>query len=320
VKIGDRPQFSAGRKIEVCPRFFGRLRRAILLSFLLFAGAVHAAFSGAIVDAAFVAKAMARGAILWDVRSAEQYRTGHLPGAVNIDHVSGALLDEKTQLFLPIEKIAARLGGAGIDLTREIVVYGNAGSAYPYFAEFALDYFGARKVNVFHDGIEGWKAAKRPVSTVDVARRPLKVRPFANPSMLVTTSEVISRAESPDVQFVDVRRLGEFNGDEAETLRGGHIPGAVHIPYNEQLADPDAPRRLMAKETTDASGMKLKKVSELRKLYAGLDRRKETIVYCHTGIRAAMTAAVLTRLGFRSVRLYHASWFHYGNEPEAPVE
>ena len=125
---------------------------------------------------------------------------------------------------------------------------------------------------------------------------------------------------NPGVQFVDVCRLGEFNGDESETLHGGHIPGAVHIPYNEQLVDPDAPRKIMAKETKDASGMALKARAALRKLYAGLDPRKETIVYCHTGIRAAMTAAVLARLGFHSVRLYHASWLEYGNQPDAAVE
>lgn len=279
------------------------MRLAFFLLVAALGGAAHAAFSGAIIDAAAVAKAQQRGAIVWDVRSTQHYFDGHIPGAVNIDHVASALLEDKTQLFLPIEKIAARLGRAGIDPTREIVVYGDAGSAFPYFAEFALDYFGARKVHVFHDGYEGWKAARRPVSTRADTRKPVKVRPFANPSMLVTTSEVVSRVGEPRVQFVDVRRPREFMGEEYETLRGGHIPGAIHIPYEENL-----------------DGTRLKKTPALRALYAGLDPRKETIVYCHTGLRAAMTAAVLTRLGFRSVRLYHASWLEYGNDPEALVE
>jgi len=92
------------------------------------------------------------------------------------------------------------------------------------------------------------------------------------------------------------------------------------VPYNVNLVDPETPMKLMAKETTDASGMRLKKRRDLRALYAALDPRKETIVYCHTGLRAAMTAAVLSSLGFRSVRVYFASWLEYGNQPNPPLE
>jgi thiosulfate/3-mercaptopyruvate sulfurtransferase len=242
---------------------------------------------------------------VWDVRSAADYQAGHIPGAVHIGSMSEALLDEKTQLFLPIERIAARLGAAGIDLKREIVVYGSAGSPDPYFAEWALDYFGARTVHVFHDGFDGWRAAKKPISLEDVRRKPVNVRPMANPAMLVVTGEVVTRLGRPDVQLVDTRRMSEYEGIEVETARGGHIPGALHIPVALNMRD-----------DTKA----LLTMRELRRLYSQLDPRKETIVYCHTGVRAAMTAAILTRLGFRSVRLYHASWFEYGNRPDAPVE
>jgi thiosulfate/3-mercaptopyruvate sulfurtransferase len=288
--------------------------------FLWLSCAAHA-LGGSIVDVAFVEKAMKRGAIVWDIRAPSGYDLGHIPGAISIGFVADALLDQKTQQFLPIEVIAARLGEGGIDLTREIVVYGGIhGMSYPYFAQFALEYFGARRVHVFHGGIDGWKAARKPVSTLTSKRKPVKVRPFANPALLATSGEVLSRIGNPGVQFVDVRSLAEFVGDQSETLNGGHIPGAIHIPNGQNLVDPDTMRRIMAHETTDISGLGLKNRAALRRLYAGLDPRKETIVYCHTGIRASMTAAVLARLGFHSVRVYHASWFEYGNLADAPVE
>ena len=297
-----------------------RLFLASLLAFAIASFAPTAAALGSIVEARFVAAALKRGAIAWDIRPQSAYFDGHIRGAVNVGFVGHALLDEKTHLFLPIETIAARLGEAGIDLSREIVVYGGSGSAYPYFAQFALEYFGARRVHVYHDGFEGWKAAKRPVASTPVPRKAVKVRPFANPSLLVTTGEVLARIGNPNVQFVDARRLAEYAGEESETLHAGHIPGALHVYYAEMLVDPDAPRKLMAGETKDRSGMALKKLPALRKLYAGLDPRKETIVYCHTGIRASMTAAVLARLGFRNVRVYHASWLEYGNQLDPPLE
>ena len=148
--------------------------------------------------------------------------------------------NEKTAQFLPIEVIAARLGAAGIDLKREIVVYGSPGSSYAYFAQFALEYFGATRVQVFHMGVDGWKTAKRAVSTAAVTRKPVKIRPFANPAMLATTGEVVARVGNPGVQFVDVRRLGEFNGDESETLHGGPSVRVYHASWLEYGNQPDA--------------------------------------------------------------------------------
>jgi thiosulfate/3-mercaptopyruvate sulfurtransferase len=248
---------------------------------------------------------MARGAILWDVRPAEQYRAGHIPGAVNIGSAAEVLVDERTQLFPPVERIASRLGRAGIDLRKEIVVYGEAGSPYPYFAQFTLDYFNARTVHVFHDGFEGWLAARKAVSREGVARRAVAVRPMANPAMLVTTGEVLARLGRPDVQLVDTRPMSEFEGLDPVAARGGHIPGAIPIPMALNLRD---------------GSTALAPLAERRRLYAQLDPRKETVVYGRTGVDAAMTAAILTRLGFRSVRLYHGSWLEYARDPEAPVQ
>jgi thiosulfate/3-mercaptopyruvate sulfurtransferase len=76
----------------------------------------------------------------------------------------------------------------------------------------------------------------------------------------------------------------------------------------------------MKQEILETGGMSLKPDAELIALYALLDPAKETIVYCHTGIRAALTAHVLERLGFRKVRVYHASWLEYGNRVDAKVE
>jgi len=294
------------------------LRRLGAVLFSASAALAHA-FSGSIVDAPFVARAMTRGAIVWDVRPASAYAAGHLPGAVSVGFVAQALLDEKSQLFLPVEAIARRLGEAGIDPAREIVVYGGGGSAYAYFAQVALEHFGARRVHVFHDGFEAWQAGKRAISASPSTRRPVVVKLRANRALLVTTNEVVDRVGNPAVQFVDARRLGEFVGEESETLHGGHIPGALHVHYAEHFVDPDTPRKLMARETTDRSGMALKDRAGLARLYARLDPRMETIVYCHTGIRASMTAAMLARLGFRNVRLYHASWLEYGNRLDPPV-
>lgn len=295
--------------------------RVILLALALVApGAGLAAGRESIVDTYFVLKAAYAGAIVWDVRRTEEYDRGHIPGAVNIDHVARVLLDEKTQQFLPLKDIEKRLGNAGIDPRKTIIIYGSRGSSYAHFAVYALEYFGAKDVRVLNDGYEGWVAARRHTTNRATARAPVRLKLTPNPKVIVTTEEVVARIGKPNVQFLDVRRASEWSGDESETAQGGHIPGAVLIPYNEAYVDPATPEKLMKGETTDTAGMALKPDEELAKLYENLDPAKETIVYCHTGIRVGLTYDVLARLGFKNVRVYHASWLEYGNLPNARVE
>jgi len=295
--------------------------RAFLLALALAApGAGLAAGRESIVDTYFVLKAAYAGAIVWDVRRAEEYDRGHIPGAVNIDHAARALIDEKTQQFLPVKDLEKRLGNAGIDPRKTIIVYGSRGSSYAHFALYSLEYFGAKDVHVLNDGYEGWVAARRHTTTRATARAPVRIKLTPNPKLIATTEEVVARLGKPGVQFVDVRRLSEWSGEESETQQGGHLPGAVLIPYNEAYVDPETPEKLMKGETTDTAGMALKADADLAKIYEALDPAKETIVYCHTGIRAAVTYDVLARLGFRNVRIYHASWYEYGNLPDARVE
>lgn len=274
----------------------------------------------AVVDANETLRAATAGAILWDVRRVDDYDRGHIPGAINIDHVARALLDERTQQFLPVAQIERRLGNAGLDPRKPVVVYGSRGSSYAHFAAWALEYFGAKNVRVFHDGYEGWVEARRHTSTRATGRSPVRLKLVPNPAVIATTDEVLASIGNPRVQLLDVRRPSEWSGEEAETMHRGHMPGAVLVPYSDAYVDPETPAKLMRQESQDTKGMALKSDGELSALYAALDPARETIVYCHTGIRAALTAHVLSRLGFRNVRVYLASWLEYGNRNDARVE
>jgi len=135
-------------------------------SAILLLGIVTSAWAQtSIVDVEYVRAAVARGVLLWDARDADDYATGHIPGAVNIGDPTISLRDKNTEDYLPIGQIEKTLGAAGIDPAREIIVYGDRGLPSTYFAHVTLRYFGAANAKVFHDGIEGWRAAGQPVST-----------------------------------------------------------------------------------------------------------------------------------------------------------
>jgi thiosulfate/3-mercaptopyruvate sulfurtransferase len=293
-----------------------------MIRFLVAAALAFCAMSvrgSQIVDTASVAEAIKRGAIVWDVRDDIAYARGHLPGAVNIGDAGRVLRHAHTEDFIPTDRIEKLLGAAGIDPSQEIIVYSTRAHTGAYFALFTLRYFGAEKAYVYHDGIDGWRGAGQPISTSPTRRAPVSLKLQPNASIAVSTQDVLAKLKDPGVQLLDVRTRGEFEATDIRAIRGGHIPGALNIPYEENWVDPETASKLARRIVADNSGMSLKPDDVLRRLYAKLDPHKETIVYCQSGVRAAETATVLAKLGFRNVKVYDSSWLGYAARLEAPV-
>jgi thiosulfate/3-mercaptopyruvate sulfurtransferase len=109
---------------------------------------------------------------VWDVRPAEAYARGHIAGAINIGDAARLLRDDNTEDFIPTDRIEKILGAAGLDPSRETIVYGSRGTWQPYFGLYTFQYFNGKNVRVYHEGIEGWTAAGRTISR-DASHLPL---------------------------------------------------------------------------------------------------------------------------------------------------
>lgn len=87
-----------------------------------------------------------KGALILDVRTPEEFRSGHVPNAVNIPH----------------DALASRLTELGSDTARPVVVYCERGGRAGRAASVLLD---AGYEDVFH--LEGdmseWRANERPM-------------------------------------------------------------------------------------------------------------------------------------------------------------
>lgn len=280
----------------------------LLCAALLYLVAIGAATAEVIVDAAYVAAARERGAIVWDTRADGDYLRGHIPGAVNIGEAAKELRDGNGAGFVSPASAEKLLGDAGIDPGREIIVYSRRAATDSYFVAEALRYFGVRGVKVFHDGLDGWSEAGRGLKKDAERRGALRVKLDPAAQVLVDTREVVAKVNAKaDVQLLDTRSAAEFHGDAVYADRAGHIPGARNIPYEANWRDAAARDR------------SLKDSDALKAIYAGLDPNKETIVYCQSGSRAAETSAVLQHLGFSKVRLYVHSWRGYAAQSDAPA-
>jgi thiosulfate/3-mercaptopyruvate sulfurtransferase len=290
-------------------------------SAVLLLGIVSSAWAQtSIVDVDYVKAAVARGVLLWDARDADDYATGHIPGAVNIGDPTISLRDKNTEDYLPIGQIEKALGAAGIDPAREIIVYGDRGLPSTYFAQVTLRHFGASNAKVFHDGIEGWRTAGQPIATTPTKPRPIALKLAPRPGVISESKEVVAALKRPDVQFLDVRTVKEYRGEDVRAIRGGHIPGAINIPFEQNWVDPDTRSKLRSGAVKDSAGMSLKPREQLMKLYERLDPNREIHVYCQSSNRASQTAVVLLDLGFKNVKVYDSSWLGYSSWLSAPAE
>ncbi|QWE17464.1 sulfurtransferase [Polynucleobacter sp. AP-Nino-20-G2] len=300
--------------------YMNRTIKHFLLLFSLFISAfAFAQQNDAIIDTEQVQQAIARGAIIWDVRDEKSYLEGHIPGAINIGDAGVVLRDPNKEDYIATEKIQKLFNDAGLDVNRDIVVYGARGNPYAYFGLYTVNYFGGKQAQIYHGGIDAWKTAGLTLQKERATLTPVSVALTPQPQLVVSNEEMMKIAQSKSAQIIDARTPDEYSGKDVRAIRGGHIPNAVNIPFEDNWQDPSAAIKLSKKQVTDNSGMALKNRTDLKKLYSSLDPNKETVVYCQSGVRAAETAVVLKDLGFKKVKVYDSAWLGWGNNLKAPV-
>ena len=295
------------------------IRYFLSVCLLLVSVLAQAQKNDTIIQTEQMQQALARGAIIWDVRDEKSYLEGHIPGAINIGDAGSVLRDPNKEDYIATEKIQALFNRAGLDVNRDIVVYGSRGNPYVYFGLYTINYFGGKQAQIYHDGIDAWKSAGLPLQKERPNVPAVSVVLMPQPQLLVSNEEMLKMAQSKSVQIIDARTPDEFSGRDVRAIRGGHIPNAINIPFESNWQDPDAALKLSKKQVSDNSGMTLKSQEDLKKLYSNLDPNQDTVVYCQSGVRAAETATVLKNLGFKKVKVYDSSWLGWGNNLKAQV-
>ena len=243
------------------------------------------------------------------------YDQGHIQGAIGWNW--------QTQLQDPvrrdlIEKRAFEelLGRSGISNDTAVIVYGDNNNWFAAWAFWELKYYGHNDVRIMNGGRKKWLEEKRPLTTEASGITPTTYRAKdADESIRARREQVYALFDRRKAaQLVDVRSPDEFTGKViappgmTETAqRGGHIPGAMNIPWS-QAANEDGT---------------FKSAEALRQLYQskGITGGTEVIASCRIGERSSHTWFVLKYLlGYHSVRNYDGSWTEWGNLVGAPIE
>jgi thiosulfate/3-mercaptopyruvate sulfurtransferase len=251
-----------------------------------------------------------------DYDPTSNYNQGHIPGSV--------LFDWKKDLNEPLNRdilskaqLEELLGRNGITPETEIVLYGDFNNWFAAYAFWDLRYYGVKNVKLMNGGRKKWLLEDKPLTKDIPSNTPTKfTAPGPDEKVRAYKDQVIGSLHNAGKTLIDVRGPKEFTGEilappeypTEHAQRGGHIPGAVNIPWGQAVNDADGT---------------FKGRQDLENLYSskGVSRDKEVITYCRIGERSSHTWFVLTYLlGYPNVRNYDGSWTEWGNSVRLPIE
>ena len=257
------------------------------------------------VDAATVQENLGRPRfrVLHVGHGRRNFDRNHLPGAAYVD-VDDTFREADGLSVQPpaMDDLAALLAEAGVGAGDVVVLYGDAAGSFPARLCWTLRQTDADNTFLLLDGqLRGWLAQDKPVEAAG-AEPPVRAAAARVLTWLgsseAETGDVAGPA--PGVVLVDVRPAEQFSGVRRgvgvdDGLSPGHIPGAVHLPWQTLIGGVREP---YVKPRAELEAM-------LRE--RGIRPRQPMIVYDNRGLHASFAALILEDLG-HPVRLYDGGY------------
>jgi thiosulfate/3-mercaptopyruvate sulfurtransferase len=249
----------------------------------------------------------------------EQYRSGHVPGAVYVDL--------ETELAAPASPAAGRhpLPSAsafqqaarrwGVSTGSRVVVYDSVGGTSAARAWWLLRYFGARDVRILDGGLAAWTAQGLALEPGDVTPEPGDV--VAQPGgMPVLDADDAAALADGEGMLLDARAAERYRGEvEPVDPQAGHIPGATSAPTTENLrADGRFLSTAELKRRFGELGVPAGPTGDGTDASGG----HADGVYCGSGVTASHQVAALAAVGVDAA-LYPGSWSQWSNDPAREV-
>ncbi|MFF7753090.1 sulfurtransferase [Streptomyces sp. NPDC007971] len=245
--------------------------------------------------------AQAAGAPAFDGRA--EYAAGHIPGAVFVDldrELASAPGDRGRHPLPDLAEFGAAMRRAGVSADRPVVVLDGGQGWAAARAWWLLRWTGHPDVRVLDGGLPAWQG---PLSTDVPAPAEGDFEPAPGAAGLLDADGAAALARAG--VLLDARAGERYRGEVEPIDRvGGHIPGAVSAPTNENVG-PDG-RFLPAAELRD------------RFKALGVSDDAEVGVYCGSGVSGAHEVLALAVAGVPSA-LYVGSWSEWSSDPSRPV-
>jgi len=237
------------------------------------------------------------------INAQENYQKEHLKGTryVDLNQDLATVEDPANGGRHPLpslEKFSKVLSKLGILPSSHVIIYddknGSNAAARFWWMLRAIQH---EKVQVLNGGLQAAVKVGYPVSSAIETFEPTENYPIAKWNLAQADIEEVEIARNNIENIViDLRDKNRFDGlTEPLDLIAGHIPGAINVPFSENLNEDGFYKSadVLAKKYTEIIG----------------DKKPENIiVHCGSGVTACHTLLAMDYAGLPIPKLYVGSW------------
>ncbi|MBP6940800.1 MAG: sulfurtransferase [Syntrophorhabdaceae bacterium] len=274
---------------------------------------LHSEDLPALVSASWLNENLGKPNVLvLDIRKVEDYRAGHIPGALSLTYAAWRTMGEALDCQLPYrDELTDTICSSGISAETYVVIVGNTDTFRQLVnatrVAWTLKYAGVKRPAILDGGYKKWLEKNYPVTKEWVKRPKSRYKCKWNENVLATKGYVTSHFK--ELAIVDTRTEKLFKGEVSDPMlkRKGHIPGAINLPFS----------LVFHKDGTFTSPDVLRYIA----LHSvGDDPGKRIVVLCCNGqFASSWWFAFSEILGYRDVRIYDGSMEEWCRDVDTPL-
>jgi len=286
-----------------------KLKKVYFLLALIFSPLINASIP--LVSPSWLVKHLDDDAIyLLDIRSKEFFDYVRIPSSVHSDYSQWRQpQSDILQKMLPSKKYLEKLlSTSGIKNSSHIIIISAGESASDIAAAsrvyWTLEQMGHTQKSILNGGFIAWAKSKYPLTQAKVMPAKVSAYNIALIKPQLDAAKILKTINN--AQIIDVRSVAEYKGLIASAdERKGALINAQSLPYDWFI---------------NQTGQ-FHSVANLKSIAASIsyNNTKQSIIYCHTGHRAALSWFVFHELlGNKQATLYDGStrdWATHSNLP-----